>query len=195
MICIDEKTLAKNNITLDEFLLMLFYSKGYSINDTKDSLLNKGYAQKDLFNELSLVITDKYKNLIADILIDSDKITYNKDSEFKELAAKLKQLYPKGKKAGTNYLWRDSDALIARKLKLLVSKYNFTFTEEEALQATKRYVDSFNGNYTYMQLLKYFILKTDTKTGEFRSDFMALIENKDDVETPNYDNGEIIWKE
>ena len=28
-----------------------------------------------------------------------------------------------------------------------------------------------------MQLLKYFILKTDSHTGELRSDFMSIIEN------------------
>lgn len=193
MICIDEKILTKHNITLSEFLLLLFVSRGFDYKETCQSLLDKKLVHQDILFNSNPVVTNNVKNLVADILVDSDKVTYNKDSEFKGLAAKMKEIFPKGKKAGTNYLWRDSDAVIARKLKLLVSKYDFTFTEEEALEATKRYVDSFNGDYTYMQLLKYFILKTDLRTGEIRSEFMSLIENKDDTETTNYDNGRIVW--
>ena len=74
-------------------------------------------------------------------------------------------------------MWRDSTAVIARKLKTLVVKYDYEFTEEQALKATKAYVESFNGDYTYMQLLKYFILKT-MPDGEIRSDFMSYIENE-----------------
>ena len=39
------------------------------------------------------------------------------------------------------------------------------YSDEQIIQATKAYVDSFNGNYTYMQLLKYFIWKNKV-TGE-----------------------------
>ena len=92
----------------------------------------------------------------------------------------MRDLFPSGKKPGTNYSWKDSAIVISQKLKILVAKYNCSFTEEEALEATKKYVESFNGNYTYMQLLKYFILKTDKSTGEIKSDFMSLIENKED---------------
>ena len=44
-------------------------------------------------------------------------------------------------------------------------KYGNNHTDEEIINATKRYVDSFNGNYQYMQLLKYFIWKNKV-TGE-----------------------------
>ena len=71
--------------------------------------------------------------------------------------------------------------------KTLVVKYNFKFTEEEALEATKKYIESFNGNYRFMQLLKYFILKSDPNTGDIKSDFMSLIENKDDIEIKESD--------
>ena len=39
------------------------------------------------------------------------------------------------------------------------------YTDEQVIEATKAYVASFNGNYTYMQLLKYFIWKNKV-TGE-----------------------------
>ena len=71
---------------------------------------------------------------------------------------------------------------IARKLKNLVAKYNCKFTEEEAINATKAYVESFNGDYKYMKLLKYFLLKTPINNNgdiEVQSEFMSYLENKD----------------
>jgi hypothetical protein len=62
----------------------------------------------------------------------------------------------------------------------LVAKYGYTFTEEEAITATKAYIQSFNGDYRYMQLLKYFILKSvNNPSGdvEIKSEFMSYIEN------------------
>ena len=40
------------------------------------------------------------------------------------------------------------------------------YTDEQILQATQKYVDSFNGNYTFMRVLKYFIIKDVRKQGE-----------------------------
>ena len=60
---------------------------------------------------------------------------------------------------------------------MFFKKYGNKYTNEQIINATKKYVISFNGDYQYMQLLKYFILKTDNHTGELRSDFMSIIEN------------------
>ena len=142
----------------------------------KQSLVEKGLADFSVFDD-ELVISSTTKDLITSITIDSDVKVLSKDKEFRELADKLKELFPKGKKAGTTYMWRDSTAVIARKLKTLVVKYDYQFTEEQAIKATKAYVESFNGDYTYMQLLKYFILKS-LPDGEIKSDFMSYIENE-----------------
>ena len=102
----------------------------------------------------------------------------NPTVDFTELARKLREIYPAGRKPGTNYQWRGSTAEIAKKLKTLYVKYEFEFTEEDAIDATQRYIESFHGDYTFMRLLKYFILKT-TIDGDGNSDikFMSLIEN------------------
>jgi hypothetical protein len=100
----------------------------------------------------------------------------------------LRELYPKGKKEGTTYLWRGSVAEIAKKLKTLVVKYGCKFTKEQAINATKEYVKSFNGNYTKMRLLKYFIVKLDKDFDgniNFVSEMMSIIENEDDLDTHN----------
>lgn len=175
-VSINKDVLEKNNLSMDEFLVLLLTYNKANIQEVKQSLVEKGLADFSVFDD-ELVISSTTKDLITSITIDSDVKVLSKDKEFKELADKLKELFPKGKKAGTTYMWRDSTAVIARKLKTLVVKYEYEFTEEQAIKATKAYVESFNGDYTYMQLLKYFILKT-LPDGEIKSDFMSYIENE-----------------
>ena len=189
-ISINEKLLEQYNLSVEEFLILYICSKNYNIKELLDTIIAKGYADKDVFNEYKAVVSNNNKDLIANIIINSNKKVINKEKDFLILANKMRDLYPSGKKPGTNYPWKDSGIVIAQKLKTLVVKYDCSFTEEEALNATKKYIESFNGNYTYMQLLKYFILKTDKVTGDIKSDFMSLIENKEDVEN-NFDFCEI----
>lgn len=175
-VSINKDVLEKNNLSMDEFLVLLLTYNKANIQEVKRSLVEKGLADFSVFDE-DLIISSTTKDLITSITIDSDVKVLSKDKEFRELADKLKELFPKGKKAGTTYMWRDSTAVIARKLKTLVVKYDYQFTEEQAIKATKAYVESFNGDYTYMQLLKYFILKS-LPDGEIKSDFMSYIENE-----------------
>jgi hypothetical protein len=175
-VSINKDVLEKYNLSMDEFLVLLLTYNKVNIREVKQSLVEKGLADFSVFDD-ELVISSTTKDLITSITIDSDVKVLSKDKEFRELADKLKELFPKGKKAGTTYMWRDSTAVIARKLKTLVVKYDYQFTEEQAIKATKAYVESFNGDYTYMQLLKYFILKS-LPDGEIKSDFMSYIENE-----------------
>lgn len=175
-ISINKDVLEKYNLSMDEFLVLLLTYNKANIHEVRESLVNKGLADYSVVDD-TLIISSTTKDLITSVTIDSDVTVISKDKEFKELAEKLKEIFPKGKKAGTTYMWRDSTAVIARKLKTLVVKYDYQFTEEQAIKATKAYVESFNGDYTYMQLLKYFILKT-MPDGEIRSDFMSYIENE-----------------
>lgn len=185
-ITIDEKILDKYNLTLEEFLVLYLCSKEVDIQATIQNLIDSGIVNRDLYNKTSAVVSNNTKELIASIIIDSDKAVINKDSEFNSLAAKLREIYPKGVKPGTTYTWRDSVPIIARKLKTLVTKFGVSFTEEEAIAATQKYVDSFGEDRKFMQLLKYFILKTDKETGEIRSEFLAILQNPD-IELTNDD--------
>lgn len=125
----------------------------------------------------------------SQIPVPEDTEEVKKDRAFYfDLATKLQELFPKGRKPGTNYLWRCTKAEVAVKLKTLVVKYGYSFTEEQALEAAKRYVESFeqSGNYKNMRLLKYFILKTKPDADgnlEISSEFMSLIENAANIES------------
>ena len=178
-ISINEEILSKWNLSIQEFLFLLFNVKDGDVNKCILSLTQKGWADKNLFDPTKVVISNNKKEDITTILVESEKV--DNKLEFEDLADKLREIFPKGKKPGTTYMWRDTTAVIAKKLKILVTKYNCKFTEEQAIKATQAYVNSFGGNYKYMQLLKYFILKTPTNASgdvELRSDFMSYVDNE-----------------
>lgn len=187
-LAIDEKILAENNLTLNEYLFLLFNARGGDIHECITTLIAKGWAGADLFDDTKVVLSDNTKENVFNVLVDSDKLVEDKQGDFEAIANKLREIFPKGNKAGTNYNWRGSTAEIARKLKNLVVKYGCRFTDEEAIEATKAYVASFNGDYKYMKLLKYFLLKTPRNNNgdvEIESDFMTYLENKGAAEEHN----------
>ena len=187
---IDQTILENNNLTLEEFLVLFLSAKEVDIGNISQSLVAKGFADKDLFSSGKLVISDKVKDLISTISIDSDKNVIDKDSEFTELATELREIYPAGRKDGTTYMWRGTTAEVAKKLKTLVVKYGFVINKESVIKATKEYVNSFNGNYRYMQLLKYFILKSVKDADgnvDIKSELMSIIENSGQLDAQRED--------
>ena len=191
---INKEILAKSGISVDMafYLDSIYFDRPYTY-DTFDLASKKGlitYNHLDRYNlPIQPKLTREGVELVESIFLNSEfKGNKGIDTDrYDELADKLRELYPKGRKEGTSYLWRDSHAKIANKLRTLVKKYNFKFTDEQAISATKRYIESFNGNYSYMQLLKYFILKKDKDTGEENSQLMSYIENEDCTDAANDD--------
>lgn len=178
---IDQIVLEKHDLTVSEFMVLYLSVNSVNIKSCMDSLVAKGLADKNLFSEDSIVVSDKVKDLVSTIAIDSDKSVIDKDAEFIELANELRELYPAGRKEGTTYMWRGTTAEIAKKLKTLVVKYKYSFTREQVIKATKDYISSFNGNYKKMRLLKYFILKSEKDADDnvnVISELMTLIENE-----------------
>jgi hypothetical protein len=183
--CIDTEILKKNNLDLSEFLLLWLSSYNKKVSEIKDSLVEKNLLHPEFIkSELLPVLDIDLKNEISGMIIDSsskENGVKRSDTFYEELAEKMREFFPKGKKEGTSYMWRDSKATIARRLKLLNIKYGYEYTEEQALKATEAYVKSFNGDYRFMQLLKYFILKVPINANgdvEVRSEFMSYIENE-----------------
>lgn len=118
---------------------------------------------------------------VEEILLDGEFKGEGQDGgdRWDALAERLREIYPKGHKPGTNYMWRDSKPVIANKLRALVKNFGCGFSDDEAADATRRYVESFKTeDDRYMQLLKYFILKKN-ENGELNSQLLSYIENKD----------------
>lgn len=184
-ITIDQSILDKHGLTISEFMILYLNINSVDIKSCTDSLVARGLADRDLFSGGNVIVSDKVKDLVSTIAIDSDKNVIDKDNEFLELANELRELYPSGRKEGTTYMWRGTTAEIAKKLKTLVVKYKYSFTKEQVIKATKEYISSFNGNYKKMRLLKYFILKSERDADDninVISELMTLIENEGQIE-------------
>lgn len=197
-ITIDTDKIEETGLTIDEcmYLVSLYFNKKIEISTFKSlcskgliqyDYISRGYAENVKINQQGIdTIEALVLNSEIQTLVSVDNI---KKDRFEVLADKLRELYPKGKKEGTIYQWRDSTSIIALKLKNLVRKFNVNFTDEQAINATKRYVESFHGDYRFMQILKYFISKRKVGidgTTEDSSQLLAYIENEnDDEETIN----------
>lgn len=169
-----------NGISIDSFLGLLgIYLDSPITQETYDNLNKENYLfTKGEENNFTVFITEKGKKAIEDNL---SKKALNKlaNIRFEKLAIKLQEIFPKGKKPGTNCMWRDSKSIITLRLHNLFIKFNLTNTDEEVISAAQKYVNSFNGDYKFMQVLKYFICKKDNATGELSSQLLSYLENKD----------------
>lgn len=187
-ICLSKEGCQKNNITLAEALLLLAINNNADLDAAQKELIKKGCitaSRNDLFQQVGWRITNKGASVIDSVIVDSDKNQKPEDN-LTALATKLKEVFPKGKKDGTNYYWADGVALIVRRLKLFFKKYGDGYTDEQIVQAAEKYVQGFNGNYQYMKLLKYFIFKEKVGANgevEGESDLVSYIENADQEET------------
>jgi hypothetical protein len=191
MICLSKEGYQKNNISIGEVLLLLSIHNNVDLDLAQKELIKKGYItanMNDLFQQIGWRLTNKGAEIIDSVIIDSDKNQQPED-KLVQLATRLKEIFPKGKKDGTNYYWADGVALIVRRLKLFFKKYGDAYSDEQIIQATLKYVEGFNGNYTYMRLLKYFIFKEKIgAAGEVEGDseLISYIENAD--QTDNFKN-------
>lgn len=174
-ITIDTEILRKHNLSLGQFIILLTSYCSLDCQKIKEELIEKGFAERNLFQEFPPIISDNIKNLIAKILVESDEKLKNCPiKDFEALAVSLQNIYPDGIKPGKTYSWRGTVDVIAQKLRTLVATYNFSFTEEEAINATKEYVSSFKPPYTYMHTLRNFLLYNKA---DIESIFMTIIEN------------------
>lgn len=187
-ICLSKEGCQRNNITLAEALLLLAISNNADLHTAQKELIKKGYItanRNGLFQQVGWRMTNKGTSVIDSVIVDSDRNQKPEDNLI-ALATKLKEVFPKGKKDGTNYYWADGVALIVRRLKLFFKKYGDDYTNEQIVQAAEKYVQGFNGNYQYMKLLKYFIFKEKVGANgevEGESDLVSYIENAGQEET------------
>lgn len=180
----------KHGLLLSEGIALLAIST--TTEDTYKLLVNKGLITKANGTMQSLNrkynATEKGITLADELIADSEENIVAKEDNIKELADKLRSIYPEGKMVGTSYYYRCNRADIVRKLKSFFRRYG-EYTPEQIIEATQRYVNSFNGNYTYLRLLKYFIWKDENKDGEVLSisQLADWIENKNEVNATNPD--------
>lgn len=190
-LCFDIEECEKENIPVDTALYVasLYIGKLISSSTFQD-VCARGLMEFDGFDlkrePINAKLTQSGIDMIETIFLNSEfKLPNSEEDRFDRLAKQMQELFPKGKKPGTSHMWRDSQAMIAKRLKVVVKKYHATFTDAQALEATRKYVESFNGDYQYMQVLRYFISKRNNITGEETSQFLSYIENAGQEEATN----------
>ena len=177
-IIIDEEILKKHNLSIEEFMILYLNYKNFNIEELNSSLVNKNIAFKDIIDNKKLVLSTNSKDILSKIITNSTPKIKESSDRYKKLAEDLMAIFPEGKKAGTTYYWRGSITVISERLKKLVAQKNVEFTDEQAISAARRYVQSFNGNYKYMSILMYFIYKNKSSEKEFDSQLLSYIENE-----------------
>lgn len=178
---IDTNVCNRENISLPVVLAAMLMQTGVDLEELKAEV-----RQKEVIVERGgeLFLTEAWADKIARVLLLSDKEVPAED-RLDTLAAALMDLFPKGKKEGTSVYWKGNKKDNKLKLQKFFKLYGNAYTDEQIIAATKSYVESFNGNYTYMRALKYFIWKDEKKVGadgkayvEEVSDLASYIENE-----------------
>lgn len=176
---IDDKILEKYKLSQAQFSLLVASSYKYSEEEIsylcKSGFLGKTIKPED--NIKQYFLAPKGLELINAIIAESIPMSSREEDVIQSLAQQMAELFPKGRKGDTNKYWRGNSNIVKQKLKVFFKKYG-KYSQEEILKATKKYIDSFNGNYTLMRILPYFIEKNN------ESELLTTLENIDEV-TPN----------
>ena len=184
-IVISKEAMDANNTFLAEVLTLLIIHFNINVEKVKEELIKKGlithYAKRDTLFSKGYCLSQEAVKLIENLQADS--VVLKKERNLESLAKELKTLFPKGMKLGTSICWTEGVSLIVKRLKRFFDKYDKDnkYTDEEIIDATKRYIESFNGDYSYMRTLKYFIwAEKVNKAGEVEStsDLLTYLDNK-----------------
>jgi hypothetical protein len=182
---IDESICENKGLNLESVLLILLIKRNSNIFNLIDELLEKQIIVPNKFNNIegNFLVTQRWDDVCSSILLLSDN-TIPTINSIEELALQLMAIFPKGKKEGTSLYWKGNKKDITLRLQKFFKLYGNTYTNEEILTATRKYVESFNGDYSYMRILKYFIWKDAKKYNsegdmyiEEVSDLASFIEN------------------
>lgn len=156
---INEDICKKNGLELSELFAILLIKSCEDLSKLFEAMEDKKILVKDMFK--GYMITQRWDDVASSILLDSEKSHQSKE-RLENLTVKLMEIFPKGKKEGTCHYFRGNKKDNILKLKKFFKLYG-KFTDQQILDAARNYVASFNGNYSYMRILKYFIWKDEIK--------------------------------
>src|SRR5574344_1168370 len=184
---IDDKELDKLNLSKADLMLLLYFTykdREIYLQESCTKLHTRNYLISNVSNPT--IIDYNLNPGTMDIL--EQLITSNikpKSLDLKNLAIKLKDMFPKGKKPGTSQYWTEGISLIETRLKLFIRKFG-EFKEEDIIKATQNYLDEMENN-PYMRTLKYFIFKNEIKNNiiEENSELYTYITHLNETETTN----------
>lgn len=196
-ITVDDKVIKKrkdDKMSIVEVLFVAAVLNGLK----KESIQNMLNREILVVHNGEYMVTQRWAEVAQEIMLDSSDLCPKTNAELLQLAEKVQAIFPKMKQPDlhgrpTQYWFRCNKAEIMRSLK----RFYVTFhdivenvTDEEILDATKRYVAAYAPKgYIGMRLAKYFPIKEPTKEdseGNIRrglvSDLLTYLENKEEEE-------------
>lgn len=180
-ITIDNKVCLKHKLSIEEVLIAIAVKYGKNLKETYENLLNREVLVKD---DENTYLTQHWNDVLDEIILDSNG-AIDDEERLKNLATKMKEVYPKGKMPGTPYYYQCNTREIMLKLKKFFKIYG-NYTDDDIVGAAKRFIASFNGNYKFLPLIKYFIFKDKLVMDEDgqqhvspESQLATFLENKD----------------
>lgn len=158
---INEDICKKKGMDLPSLLAVLLVKTGVNITELFNDLVNKEVLVKDMFSE-GFLVTQRWDSTCSDILLSADT-SVPSDERLLPLVDTLMSIFPSGKKEGTSLYWKGNRKDNKERLQKFFKLYGNKYSDEQIIHAAKKYVESFNGQYTYMRALKYFIWKDEKK--------------------------------
>lgn len=190
---LDEKICLKNNLTLQEAVITL------ALKLSQDTLYGNAFANLEnrkviAFDDVTgeYYPTPHWNDVLDNILCDSMGGT-DSEERLLNLAKKMRECFPEGRMPGTPYYYRCNNREIVLKLKKFFLQYG-NYTDEKIIDATKRFVASFNGNYKFLPLLKYFISKVkpvaDENSNVHNVEYSPLADYLENKESEDYNSSD-----
>lgn len=181
-VTVDSKVSLKHKLSMSEMMAILLIKNCAKPQACIDNLLARGILEE---KEGMWSITPQWEDITNTVLLDSSG-AIDDENRLKALALKMQECYPSGKMPGTPYFYKCNVREIVLKLKRFFEKYG-NYLDEDIVDATKRYIASFNGNYKYLPLIKYFISKNKLMPDEDgvnhvteESPLATFLENKEE---------------
>ena len=187
---VSDEICKKYNLSITEALVLigLKYSSQEVFQKLNKERFLLDWGSSIFEEETKYKLSRKANEVLSCILAESTDVVAKRTTNIEELADKLRDIYPSGKIYNTNYYYRCNRQDIINKLKTFFKMYGTKYTDEQIINATQKYVNSFNGNYAYLKLLKYFIWKDERLKGESVQSLLAdFIENESSEDIANDD--------
>ena len=195
-ISIDEEVVNKlstvegQKLSVSELLMCMIVKIGANPITVLQDLTNKNVLVQDIVDKNIVYVHSNYLNLIQDILLQSENTTSSTNT-LTELVIKLQELFPKERKPDAHgipkYSFRGNKRDVMIRLQKFCKLYDYGPEHYDLIyECTKRYVERYKYDKTYMRILPYFIMKD----GE--SDLATELDNMDD-ETQEINNPNEDW--
>lgn len=177
---IDDKACLHHGLTPNEVLLLLVLKTG----DYMEDIQNLEARRIISLQENHYVVDPQWETILDKIIMESSA-SEDEEAKLLSLAKQMRELFPKGKMPGTAFYYRCNNREVVLKLKKFFLQYG-QYSDEEILNATKKFIASYHGDFKYMPLIKYFISKNkkvEDENGEFHiqetSELASYLENED----------------